>query len=207
MSLTCEKLVADNAEMWRSATIHPFLDGCRDGTIRLDQFHTWLVQDYRFVVEFTRFAARLLADAPVPHFDTLLGGLQALQDELTWFRAKAEERDLDLSTPPLPGCQKYNAMMAELHDAAYPVKATAFWAIERAYNEAWGRLGALDNAYGEFAERWGNEGFGEYVRALALQADEALANASADEVARATKAFVTVADYEQGFWQMAFAAG
>jgi thiaminase/transcriptional activator TenA len=41
------------------------LDNCQSATIQPAQFNTWLVQDYLFVIEFTRMAARLLAAAPV----------------------------------------------------------------------------------------------------------------------------------------------
>ncbi len=30
--------------------------------------------------------------------------------------------------------------MQELHSAPYAIQAAAFWAIEKCYNEAWGRV-------------------------------------------------------------------
>lgn len=44
------------------------------------------LQDFFFAREFTRFAALALSKAPPEHFDVLLGGLAALQDELRWFQ-------------------------------------------------------------------------------------------------------------------------
>ena len=65
---------------------HGFLRECKEGTISTQQFHTWLAQDYHFALEFTRLAAALLTAAPYTDFDLLLGGLQALKSELTWFQ-------------------------------------------------------------------------------------------------------------------------
>ena len=57
--LTCAALLSTYPEDWQSATIHPFLQQCQQGTITPSQFNTWLVQDALFVVTFTRMAARI----------------------------------------------------------------------------------------------------------------------------------------------------
>ena len=44
------------------------------------------LQDYLYVVEFTRCFARVLATAPVQHYAVLIGGLAALSDELQWYQ-------------------------------------------------------------------------------------------------------------------------
>ncbi len=190
--------------IWNQAVIHPFLDHCRDGEIEPDAFHRWLVQDRLFVIELTRMAGRVLASAPETHMDVLLGGLTALKDELSWFREKAEERQLQLDVPMLPTCRVYCDLMHELAARPYPVQAAAFWAIERAYNEAWQRPGPMKAPYDEFADRWGNESFSDYVRQLAAQADVALAEASAALVKEAEQAFLKVAALEKDFWGMAW---
>ena len=137
MPLTCDHLLSAHPDAWDAATIHPFLTQCQEGSIRPAQFNTWLVQDYRFVTEFTRFLARTLAAAPDQDLDILLSGLQALQDELNWFREKAAERSLNLNTPRQLTCQIYCEFMGSLVNAPYAVQATALWAIEYAYNQGW----------------------------------------------------------------------
>lgn len=50
-------------------------------------------QDYHFVREFVRFVASVLLkvprDAPEQEMDTVLGGLSALENEVSWFRKEA----------------------------------------------------------------------------------------------------------------------
>ena len=96
--------------MWDAAIHNPFLKALKDGSITKEQFDTWLIQDYSFVEDFTRWldvvgqslggrhalspgspacrlVARALSQAPFQAFDVLLGGLTALQAELSWFQA------------------------------------------------------------------------------------------------------------------------
>ena len=207
MTLTCKQLLQNHFQVWQEATVHPFLDRCKLGTIERQQFNTWLVQDYLFVVEFTRMVARILAIAPPHYFDVLLGGLIALKDELDWFKEKASERQLNLKTEKQPTCIEYCNYMESLAAMPYPIQATALWAIELAYNQGWQLPGEMPEPYHEFADRWGNPGFTEYVKLLEQQADEVLQTASEAVHKQAEEAFLNVAFLEKDFWQMAFNAG
>jgi formylaminopyrimidine deformylase / aminopyrimidine aminohydrolase len=206
MATTCQDLLQTYASNWQQATVHPFLQGCRAGTLAQAQFNTWLVQDYLFVKSFTRMLARVLAAAPDADLDSLLSGLGALQDELRWFEQKAAERQLNLDAPYQPTCQQYCEFMAALAIAPYAVQATALWAIELAYNQGWQLPGPMPAPYTEFAERWGNPSFTAYVAVLEQQATAALAAAPIAVQQQAEAAFLRVATLEAAFWQMAFAA-
>ncbi|NJL47352.1 MAG: TenA family transcriptional regulator [Leptolyngbyaceae cyanobacterium SM2_5_2] len=206
MTVSCNALLTNHQDAWHRATVHPFLTGCKDGTIQPDQFNTWLVQDYLFVKDFTRMVGRVLGAAPDSHLDALLSGLVALQDELLWFQDKAAERALNLDIPRQSTCQQYCDFMASLAPEPYPVQATALWAIELAYNQGWQLPGPMPAPYTEFADRWGKPGFTDYVNVLAAQADVVLAEASDHTQVLAETAFLKVANLEAAFWQMAFAA-
>ncbi|NMG06859.1 TenA family transcriptional regulator [Brasilonema sp. UFV-L1] len=206
MTLTCKQLLQNYTQAWHEATVHPFLEGCKLGTIRPQQFNTWLVQDYLFVIDFTRMVGRVLAIAPPHHFDVILTGLAALKDELNWFKEKAAQRQLNLDTAKQQTCISYCEYMHTLAAMPYPVQATAFWAIELAYNQGWQLPGVMPKPYTEFADRWGNAGFTEYVKLLEHQADEVLQTASESIHHQAEEAFLRVAKFEKYFWQMAFHA-
>ncbi len=107
--------------------------------------------------------------------------------------------------------QAYRSFMDGLHKQPYAVQATAVWAIEAAYHEAWGGVLAVlprDSEYREFASRWGSESFGQYVKELEKQADEALrlSYASEDVQQGAARVVAEVARLEDGFWGMAMSA-
>lgn len=204
MSLTCQQLLQKHNQVWHQATIHPFLEQCKLATIKPEQFNTWLVQDYLFVLEFTRLIGRVVAAAPAAHFDILLSGATAIKDELAWFREKARERSLNLNVQKQPTCQRYCHFMQTLWDTPYAVQATVFWAIELAYNQGWQLPGQMSEPYNEFAQRWGNPGFTEYVSLLEKQADQALEDETQSIQEQAESSFLQVAQLESEFWQMAF---
>jgi len=206
MSLTCQSLLTTHASQWKTAITHPFLDQCRAGTIKPQQFNTWLVQDYLFVAEFTRMQAQVIRKAPISHLDILLAGITTIKDELNWFRDKAKERQLNLQTSRQTSCEDYCALMAALESQPYAVHAVALWAIELAYNQGWQKPGPMPEPYTEFANRWGNSEFTDYVKRLADQADESLANAPMIVQQQAEATFLQIATLEQAFWQMAFSA-
>ncbi|NBD32477.1 MAG: TenA family transcriptional regulator [Cyanobacteria bacterium] len=204
MSITCHQLIERHADSWKQATIHPFLQACQSGEIQPKQFNTWLIQDYLFVIEFTRLLAKTLGNAPAEHFDVLLGGLSAIKDELNWFQVKAKERNLNLTVEKQQTCQAYCEYMQKVGEMSYPVQATVIWAIELAYNQAWQQPGAMVPPYNEFAERWGNTGFTEYVKQLEKQANQALAEVDQETSKYLESAFVKIASLEKDFWQMAY---
>jgi thiaminase/transcriptional activator TenA len=96
--------------------------------------------------------------------------------------------------------------MGNLVNAPYAVQAVALWAIEYAYNQGWQLPGKMPPPYDEFADRWGNVGFTEYVQSLARQADAALQVATPEAIAKAQQVFLRVVALERDFWQMAYDA-
>jgi thiaminase len=204
VDITCKRFLEKHGAAWIAATRSSFLNRCKDGTLKPRQFNTWLLQDYLFVIELTRVAARLLAAAPVTHFDVILGGMTSLRDELNWFRAKAAERKLELNVPPQAVCQRYCQFLDGLSTEPYVVQATAFWAIEAVYNQAWQLAAPVAAPYDEFANRWGNPDFTVYVGLLERQADEVLRDAPRAAQERAEELLLSILELEQLFWQMAF---
>ena len=71
-------------------------------------------QDYHFVREFVRFVASVLLkvprDAAEQDFDVILGGITALESEISWFRKEANiwQVYLERATPLEPN-KKYCA--------------------------------------------------------------------------------------------------
>ena len=210
MALTCAGLLEAHPQEWRAAVSGPFLDAARDGSLAAAAFDRWLAQDFLFVRGFARFAGALLARTrDVRHTETLCGGIGALADELRWFQATAAARGLDLArAAPLPACAEYLRWLEEAAapEAPYAQQAVAFWAVERAYNEAWRSHRPMAAPYGEYGERWGSDAFTAYVAALEGVADAALAGASVEEREAARAAFASVCRLESGFGDMTLAA-
>ena len=204
MTLNSQKLIEKYPKLWQEATEHLFMERCKLGTIKPEQFDRWLVQDFLFVIDLMRMVARVLATAPPHHFDVIMGVLVSLRGELRWLGKKAGERKIKLHLKKQPTCQEFCEFMFYIATKNYAVQATAFWAIEQAFNQGWQLLGKMPYPYDEFAERWGNPEFSEYVKYLEAQANEALKDAPEKVQKQAEDAFLQVVRLEKDFWQMAF---
>ena len=193
--LEAPDLIGRHRAEWDQAVSHPFLDGVRDGSLPTRAFDLWLEQDYLFVSDLLRFQARLLGLAPRKAQQPLASGLVALESELSWFGAQAQERDLRLEEARKPATESYRAALERLLEAGFEAAMTALWALERVYLDAW--MGARPGAaeYSAFVEHWTQPEFAGYVQNLeALAAGDAPAEA----------AFLEICRLEHDFWEMAW---
>ncbi len=201
--MKAKDLIEGNAQLWRAATHHPFLNEVRDGTLAPAAFARWLSQDYHFAVALIRTEARALACAPREDLELLVGGIQAMVAELDWFESMAPERAIDLDVPLHPTARAYIDYLHALADEPYSVQLTVLWALERAYLEGWRTARPGAPAVREFVERWTNDAFSAYVGALEAAMNRPIGRGG--DAAR--EPFRWVAKYEQAFWEMAYARG
>ncbi|MDR9404163.1 MAG: TenA family transcriptional regulator, partial [Halothece sp. Uz-M2-17] len=113
-------------------------------------------------------------------------------------------RDLNLEIEKQETCQAYCEYMQKVGEMSYPVQAMVIWAIELAYNQAWQKPRQMVPPYDEFADRWGNTHFTDYVKQLEKQANQALYEADQETQKYLESAFVKIASLEKNFWQMAY---
>jgi len=200
---TTDDLIARNADTWYAATHHPFLDRVKDGTLPFEAFATWLGQDYHFASSLIDSQCLVLLNSPRPDQGLLIGGLFALDSELSWFETNADLYGIDLTQAVLPTCRKYKDFLLALQYKPYVVQITCIWALEKAYFDGW--TTALPGApqYREFVERWTGDAFGEYVDGLENAVNAALAAAPKKDRAEAEVYFLWIARYEKDFWDMA----
>ena len=204
---TVEALITANENLWHDATHHPFLNQIQRGTLASEAFATWLVQDYHFASHLLASQSLMLSHAPRTDQALLIGGLVALESELTWFETNAKARNLDLTQPLLPTCRAYVDFLLALPRQPYVTQITSLWAAERAYLDGWTTTLPCHATYREFSERWTTPAFHEYVGGLEAAANRALADASDNQRETTQAYFRWMAIYERDFWQMAFAGG
>lgn len=191
--MTPEAILVGHSEEWRAATRHPFLDGVREGSLPEAAFRAWLVQDHHFVDDLMRFQARLLAAAPRRDQALLIGGLAALEAELTWFETHAARLGLDLGAAAHPTTVRYREWLESLASAAYAAGVTALWTLELAYLEAWRSAAPGAPAFREFVEHWTVPEFAGYVDGL---------RAAVERAGGDVAAFLETARLEAAFWDM-----
>lgn len=203
---TAAELIAKYPDEWTTATVHPFLQGVQDGTLAEEAFFTWLAQDYHFAGTLLDSQCLILMKAPRADQSLLIGGLIALEDELSWFEANAGVFNIDLSVAVLPTNQAYRDFLLALQYKSYAAQITCLWALERVYYDAWSSALPCQPKYQEFVERWSTAGFKAYVDALEASVNKALAEATVEQRKEAELYFKWTLLYEKKFWDMAISA-
>ncbi|KAK9288217.1 hypothetical protein L1049_016666 [Liquidambar formosana] len=199
---------------YTGATRHPFILSIREGTVDLSSFKRWMGQDYIFVRAFVPFVASVLLKAwkeSDDHSDmeVILGGMAALNDEITWFKNEASKWGVPLSNVvPQRANQDYCRFLESLlsSEVEYTVAITAFWAIEAVYQESFAFCledgSKTPEELKETCQRWGNVSFGQYCHLLQKIANQCLEKASDDVLSKAEVALLHVLEHEVEFWNM-----
>jgi thiaminase/transcriptional activator TenA len=204
--MNADALLARHAAGWQAATVHPFLDGVRDGSLPADSFDSWLAQDYLYARALVRAQSRITAAAPFADVGLLAGGVVAIVQELAWFEEMAARRGVALDAPMHSANRAYCDFLLASTYSAYPAQITAIWALERTYLESWEGARPGAEPYREFVERWTTDAFRSYVGDLQSVVDRELASSTGEQAQEATDAFVWVTRHERGFWDMAMSS-
>ncbi|KAL3505641.1 hypothetical protein ACH5RR_031023 [Cinchona calisaya] len=209
-----ETWLRKHRSLYVGATRHPFIRSIRDGTVDLSSFKRWLEQDYIFVRAFVPFVAGVLLKAWKESFestdiDVILSGVASLNDEIAWFKKEASKWGVSLiNIVPQKANQEYCRFLERLmsSDVEYTVAITAFWAIESVYQDSFAHCLEDDSKtpeeLKETCQRWGNDGFRQYCRALQSIAERQLEKAPDDVREKAEAAFLDVLEHEVEFWNM-----
>lgn len=210
----CDYLFDEVQPIWQAQLKHPFVRGIADGTLPEETFQRWVLQDYRYLEEFSRIfawgAAKSRDLSEMQFFATALD--LTLNTEMDLHRSYAERFGLtadDLESEPMwPTTRAYTDFlvrtaadgdMAELLAALLPC----------AWGYAW--LGAQlaerfetpdDDRYADWIATYSGEEFqgaSEHLQGLMEQYG---AKASKAKQRRLTELFVVSSRYEWQFWQM-----
>ncbi|WP_127781938.1 transcriptional regulator [Rhodococcus sp. X156] len=197
---TAEQLVAGQAQLWHKCLTHPFVLATAEDSLPPGAFDRWLLADHHFVVQFRRFLAGVLAQAPdEPARDVLAGGITALTPELALFREQLAERGLAPHTyRPTGAALAYTSfLLASLADG-YGVAAAVLYGVEKAYFDAWTavreRAALTSSPYRGFIDNWSAPAFGAYADDLGALLGQGAPTPQQEQ------AFAQVVSFELAFW-------
>ncbi|MGD2135182.1 MAG: thiaminase II [Gemmatimonadales bacterium] len=212
MSLT-EDLRAAAQPIWAAQREHPFVQGLGDGSLDIERFKRWVLQDYRYLKEFARVFAWAAAKAD---------GLEAMG----WY---AKVLDLTLNTE-MALHRKYAARFG-IDDTE--LEAQEMWPTTRAYTDflvrvaadgdmadllaallpcAWGYVDVArhlaggeppdDQRYADWIAQYASDEFADAAQWLRDELERVAAGADDEKRRRLTELFVTSSRYEWLFWEM-----
>lgn len=204
------------APVWEACLRHPFVTGIGDGTLDMEKFRYFMLQDYLYLFDYARVFALGVVKARDPELmrvfaanvDAILGG------EMKIHRAYMKRLDITeeqvFSIKPALANLSYTNYMLSVAQIGGPMEIVAsILACSWSYAEIGQALAAIPGAaehpfYGEWIRGYASEEYAATNQALIELMDSLAADAGEDQLAYLTDVFVNCSRYELGFWDMAW---
>lgn len=204
------------APVWEACLRHPFVTGIGDGTLDMEKFRYFMLQDYLYLFDYARVFALGVVKARDPELmrvfaanvDAILGG------EMKIHRAYMKRLDITeeqvFSIKPALANLSYTNYMLSVAQTGGPMEIVAsILACSWSYAEIGQALAAIPGAaehpfYGEWIRGYASEEYAATNQALIELMDLLAADAGEDQLAYLTDVFVNCSRYELGFWDMAW---
>jgi len=209
----CDRLHDAAEPIWTAQLEHPFVKGLGDGTLEESRFKRWVLQDYRYLIEFARIFAWAVAKA-----DRL--------ESMAWY---AGVLDLTLNTE----MELHRTYAARFGLSPQDLEGEPMWPTTRAYTDflvrtaadgdmldllsallpcAWGYVYLArklaeadppdDQRYADWIDQYASDEFAEALQWLRDELDRLAEGVSAEKEARLTEIFILSSRYELQFWEM-----
>lgn len=207
-------LRAEAEPLWRASLEHPFVRGLADGSLPLDCFRHYVLQDGYYLRCFARVQA--LAAARAPDLDTARGFAVHLQATCDAERGLHESLlgELGISpaeyaaAEPAPTAYAYTSHLLRVayEGTAGEIAAAVlpcYW-LYREIGEALRAARPGVEPYRRWIAAYGDEGYDRLVRELVGWIDAFAARAPEEERGAMRRHFLISSRYEWRFWEMAY---
>ena len=202
--------------VWEQCLHHPFVTGIGDGTLDVEKFRHFMLQDYLYLFDYARVFALGVVKARDPELmRTFSQNVDAiLNGEMNIHRAYMQrlgitEEQVFAVKPALDNLSYTNYMLSVAHTGGPMEIVASILACSWSYAEIGQALAQIPGAaahpfYGEWIQGYASEDYTATNQALIELMDELAAGATEDQIAHLTDIFVNCSRYELGFWDMAW---
>ena len=202
--------------IWRECLEHPFVRGIGDGSLPVEKFRYFMLQDYLYLFDYARVFALGVVKARDPELmRTFASNVEAtLNGEMNIHRAYMKRLGITeeqvFSVKPALDNLSYTHYMLAVAEAGGPMEiVAAILACSWSYAEIGAALNAIPGAaahpfYGEWIQGYASEEYSA-VNAALIELMNALAEGCSEaQYRRLEEIFVNCSRYEKGFWDMAW---
>jgi len=202
--------------IWDRCLTHPFVTGIGDGTLPVEKFQYFMLQDYLYLFDYARVFALGVVKARdaalmrtfAQNVDAILGGEMKIHRAYMARLGISEEQVL--AVQPALDNLSYTHYMLSVAERGGPMEiVAAILAYSWSYAEIGQALAGIPGAaehpfYGEWIRGYASEDYTAANQALIELTDRLTAGAAEAELAYLTGIFVNCSRYELGFWDMAW---
>ena len=215
MTQFTDELRQSAAPIWEADLRHPFVRGIADGTLPPDKFKFYLIQDYLFLLDYSRVFAYGVIKAPDEATMALFAQLlnETLNTEMDLHRGYCEKFGISAAemeqAPVAPTTHAYtrhvlnvaqSGTLAELIAGVLPCQ----WGYAEIGTTLAEQGGSPEPLYQEWIEMYASDEFlalGKWLRSLL---NKLTAESSSAEKERLKRHFLFSSRYEYLFWEMAW---
>jgi thiaminase/transcriptional activator TenA len=202
------------APIYAAILRHPFVTGLTEGSLALERFRFYAVQDALYLREFARALSIAAARAPdeewIIMFNEHAAGALKVERALheSFFRDWGLDSGDVAATPMAPTCVAYTSyLLAVAYGAPFHEAVAAllpcywiYWEVGKELE----RLGSPDELYARWIGTYASAEFGHIVTAVLAAADSVAERIGPDERDAMRRHFVTTSRYEWMFWEMGY---
>ena len=204
------------ASIWEACRKHPFVTGIGDGTLAVEKFQHFMLQDYLYLFDYARVFALGVVKARDPELmRTFAANVDAILDgEMKIHRAYMKrlgiiEEQVFAVKPALDNLSYTNYMLSVASSGGPMEIVASILACSWSYAEIGQALATIPDAlehpfYGEWIQGYSSEEYAATNQALVELMDSLAANATEEQIAYLTEVFVNCSRYELGFWDMSW---
>ena len=217
MSLSVsERLRQAAAPIWEKCLRHPFVTAIGDGTLGVEKFQYFMLQDYLYLFDYAKvFALGVVKAQDRKLMQTFSQNVYSiLNGEMNIHRAYMQrlgitEEQVSAVKPALDNVS-YTHYMLAVADMGGPAEIVAsILACSWSYAEIGRALARIPGAaehpfYGEWIQGYASEDYAAGNQALIELTDTLSQGMTEAEIARLEDIFVNCSRYELGFWDMAW---
>ncbi|MBV9314663.1 MAG: thiaminase II [Pseudonocardia sp.] len=208
------RLWADIEHIYRAVLTHPFLTGLTDGTLAIEAFRHFIVQDAHYLRGYARALAVCAAKAPTEldtvmfaeHAAEAIAAEQQMHAELmTTLGSSAQEAAAEPLTPTTRAYVSY--LLATVHGGSFAEGLGAvlpcYWIYAQVGEELLARS-SPNPLYARWISTYGGEEYQSVVNAVLALTDRIGSRLATDELNRVREHFITTSRYEWMFWDAAY---
>lgn len=204
------------ASIWEACRKHPFVTGIGDGTLAVEKFQHFMLQDYLYLFDYARVFSLGVVKARDPELmrtfavnvDAILGGEMKIH-RAYMKRLGITEEQVFAVKPALDNLSYTNYMLSVASSGSPMEIVASILACSWSYAEIGQALATIPGAaehpfYGEWIQSYSSEEYAATNQALIELMDSLTANATEEQIAYLTDVFVNCSRYELGFWDMSW---
>lgn len=216
MKLT-EKLYETVKPIWDGYPAQPFVRELGEGTLDVKRFRFYMIQDYRYLLEYVRVFALGVVKAKEEETQRMFADMvwETLHEEMRVHRAYMARLGITeeeiAQTKTAPANRAYTEYMlaeaerGEVLEILVAVLSCA-WSYQRIGLHLKEISGALTHPlYGEWVAGYSSESYCEGTERILVLVDAYGADISAEREAHLKEIFTVCSRYEADFWDMAYA--